>query len=377
MRVLHTIWSASFGGIERLALDLGTAQDRLGIDADVFCCDPRGEFWESFQSSPMKCHVGCIRNGADMRPASVFNAASLMRKYDIVHQHAFTPAVAMASIVSGSNVVYTEHGNFGFGRKRTWSDRINARLRKLFLNRFVKHLTFNSYFTGQVAKSRYGLKRVATSVVYNGISLDNTSESNTTCMPDDLTERLADRFVVGTTSRFAGFKRVDRLIRAFSQFCREKPTTLLLVGDGPLRNEYEKLVDQLGLRDVVIFTGFQQNVADLQRQMDVCVFPSETEPFGLVAVETLSLGKPTIVLNDGGGITEIIKRHNPADVVDGVDGLVCRLNEYYENRDRIDVDAAGRKSVGHFFDIRRMAQEMSDVYESVLVRATSLGQKKL
>ena len=125
-------------------------------------------------------------------------------------------------------------------------------------------------------------------------------------------------------------------------------------------------MDQLGLRDVVVFTGFRQNVADLQRQMDVCVFPSETEPFGLVAVETLSLGKPTIVMNDGGGITEIVNRHNPADVVDGVDGLVCRLNEYYENRDRIEVDAAARKSVARFFDIGRMAQEMCRVYESVL-----------
>jgi glycosyltransferase involved in cell wall biosynthesis len=325
---------------------------------------------ESFQSSPMTCQEGRIRHGGDVRPARVLHAASLMREYDIVHQHAFTPAVAMASIVSGSNVVYTVHGNFGFGRKSRFSDRINARLRKFFLNRFVKHVTFNSNFTRKVAESRNGLARVARSVVYNGISLANKTECHTTGKRDDLTERLTGRFVVGTTSRFVGFKRVDRLIRAFAEFCRGKSATLLLVGDGPLRSDYETLVDELGLRDVVVFTGFRQDVADLQQQMDVCVFPSETEPFGLVAVETLSLGKPTIVLNDGGGITEIIERHNTSDIVDGIDGLVCRLNEYYENRSRIEVNAAARKSVARSFDIVRMAEEMCRVYESVLGGAT-------
>lgn len=366
MRVLHTIWSAAFGGIERLVLDLGIAQDRRGIDVDVFLCDPQGEFMESFQASPLTCHDGCIRHGGDVRPARILNAASLMREYEIIHQHTFTPAVAMASVISGSKVVYTVHGNFGFGRKSRYSDRIIAGLRKLFLNRFVKHVTFNSDFTRKVAESRYGLSRVATSVVYNGISLANKSERMTTGQQDDYAERLTDRFVVGTTSRFAGFKRIDRLIRAFAEFCPGKPTTLLLVGDGPLRSEYEALVDELRLRDVVVFTGFEQDVANLQRQMDVAVFPSETEPFGLVAVETLSLGKPTIVFNDGGGITEIVKRHDPADIVDGVDGLVRRLNDYYENRSRIEVDAAARESVANRFDIGQMADEMCCVYESVL-----------
>lgn len=365
MRVLHTIWSAAFGGIERLTLDLGIAQDRLGIDVGLLVCEPSGEFMEAFQSSSMDCHTGGICHGADLRPARVRNAASLMRGYDIVHQHAFTPAVAVASIVSGSKVVYTEHGNFGFGRKWTRSDRVLSRLRKLFLNRFVRHVTFNSAFTRNVAELRYGLDRTATSVVYNGISLSKVDRDEVN-PEQSLAGQLTNRFVVGTTSRFAGFKRVDRLIRAFAEFRLGKPTTLLLVGDGPLRDEYVALVNQLELQDDVIFTGFQPNVADLQRQMDVCVFPSETEPFGLVAVETLSLGKPTIVLNDGGGITEIIQRNNTADVVDGVDGLVRRLNHYYQKRDQIWVDVEARKSAARFFDIRRMANEMCDVYEAVL-----------
>ncbi len=371
MRVLHTIWSAGFGGIERLVLDLGTAQNRLGLDADAFCCDPCGEFWESFQASPMNCHVGSIRHGGEIRPARVRNAASLMRTYDIVHQHAFTPAVAIASILSRAKTVYTEHGNFGFGREWTPSDRVNARLRKLYLNRYVHHLTFNSNFTRTVAESRFGLARVAASVVYNGISQASEPGHRRTGQQDILTERLADRFVVGTSSRFVGFKRIDRLIHAFAEFCPGKPATLLLVGDGPLRRDYEKLVDQIGLRDLVVFTGFRRNVAALQRQMDVCVFPAQTEPFGLVAVETLALGKPTIVLHDGGGITEIVKRSNPADVVAGVEGLVRRLNEYYANRAHLEADAAARQAAARFFDIGRMAQQMCRIYESVLEGAKS------
>ena len=61
------------------------------------------------------------------------------------------------------------------------------------------------------------------------------------------------------------------------------------------RPQLEALVGQLGLRDATHFTGFRQDARACQSFMNVCVFPSQNEPFGLVAVETLALGKPTIV----------------------------------------------------------------------------------
>jgi glycosyltransferase involved in cell wall biosynthesis len=280
----------------------------------------------------------------------------------VIHLHTFTPLVAAAACRSKAAVVYTEHGNFGFGRRLRVTDRVNRRLLKLFLNRCTDFVSFNSVFTQREAEHRYGLAAVSRDVVYNGIV------TAVTVPPayEDLRHALKHAFVVGTTSRFAGFKRIDRLIRAFAGLARSHADVrLLLVGDGPLRQELEALCAEHGILDKTVFTGYVAAARACQAVMDVCVFPSQGEPFGIAAVEALAAGKPAVVMNDGGGLLEIVQGVEPGDVVDDEAGLAARLEFYYARRERDPGMPGRRKEYAARFSIEAMEQRFFSEYSKL------------
>jgi len=103
--------------------------------------------------------------------------------------------------------------------------------------------------------------------------------------------------------------------------------------------------------------------------MDVCVFPSTTETFGLVAIETLFLGKPTIVFKDGGGITEIINGINKEDIVSDEIELVARLIYYFDNNVAISNGMKKRINYAKQFSIENMAEEFNVVYSQLMMNS--------
>ena len=102
-------------------------------------------------------------------------------------------------------------------------------------------------------------------------------------------------FVVGHVGRFSPQKNHDFLIDIFASIHEQRPdSVLLLVGDGELRSQIESKVRDLGLQKHVIFTGVRSDVADLMQAMDVFVFPSLYEGFGIVALEAQAAGLPCV-----------------------------------------------------------------------------------
>lgn len=363
------MWSLEFGGIERLVLDLCRCQRELEQSPSVLVATKEGRLAESFAHEQIAVQSAELRSGYDLSRDRVGFATDAMCDTEVVHFHVFTPAFACAATKTQASIVYTEHGSFGLGRQRTWSDLLKAKWKSRFVSRTVDFLSFNSQFTREYA-SRCMRFPSRSGVVYNGIDLQRTG-TRTGELCGGLPSDISDAFVVGTSSRFAGFKRVDRLIRAFSLLSDRENCWLLLVGDGPLRKEYVQLATALGVRNRTVFTGFQSNVADYQALMDVCVFPSECEPFGLVAVEAMSLGKPTIVMQDGGGITEVVGSLSPEDVVDGEEGLAMRIEQYFRAKiggsNALLGSGESRRRVEHAsrFDIRRMAREFKGIYQTL------------
>jgi glycosyltransferase involved in cell wall biosynthesis len=277
--------------------------------------------------------------------------------------HSFNPFLATSAVASGRPIVYTEHGNFAFGRKIGMTDILKSKLLKLFLNSYVDYITFNSEFTQKISENRYGLGNVPRSVIYNGVDIDGITRPPNQ-IENTIARLLSGKFVVGTSSRFVGFKRIDRLIDAFAEFQHDKPDTmLLLVGEGVLRSELERRVRNLKISEKIIFAGYRSNVFDYQRKMDVCVFPSETEPFGIAAVETLLLGKPTLISADGGGLVEVVGGFSHDDVANDVRAMADRLNYYYCHRDQIDGRAGERMKYASKFNIEDTADQFLRIYQ--------------
>ena len=101
-------------------------------------------------------------------------------------------------------------------------------------------------------------------------------------------------------SNFRKVKRVEDVIEVFYKVQQIIASKLILVGDGPERYACEKLVRELQICDKVIFTGKVRDTAHVLELSDVFLLPSETESFGLAALEAMAVGVPVISSNTGG-----------------------------------------------------------------------------
>lgn len=117
-----------------------------------------------------------------------------------------------------------------------------------------------------------------------------------------------DQKIICHISNFRPVKRIEDVIKIFALIDQKIDAKLILVGDGPDRYMAEKLSRELGLIDRVIFFGKVRDTNHILPIADLFLLPSETESFGLAALEAMAVGVPVISSNSG-GISEV-NSHN-------------------------------------------------------------------
>jgi N-acetyl-alpha-D-glucosaminyl L-malate synthase BshA len=106
-------------------------------------------------------------------------------------------------------------------------------------------------------------------------------------------------------SNFRKVKRVSDTIKILEKVREEVPARLLLIGDGPDRSECERLARDLDLQKHVVFLGKQDSLVEILSASDIFLMPSQSESFGLSALEAMSCGLP-VVSTSVGGLPELI-----------------------------------------------------------------------
>lgn len=142
---------------------------------------------------------------------------------------------------------------------------------------------------------------------------------------------------------------------------------LAIVGEGPQRNELEKLIKELKIENHVILTGRQKEIPKLLKCSDIFVLPSRREAFGLVILEAMISGLPIIASNTG-GIPEIITANKTGILVEPESSqeLSKALIKLIENdKKRQEFSLAGQKLVHEKFEAKKMAEEYAKIYENV------------
>ena len=122
-----------------------------------------------------------------------------------------------------------------------------------------------------------------------------------------------DEVIITHISNFRKVKRVDDVIRIFEGVQQQLSAKLLMVGDGPELHQVKNLARELGISDKVFFLGKSKRIEQITSISDVFLLPSETESFGLVALEAMASGVP-VVSSNVGGLAEVNK--------DGVTGFL-------------------------------------------------------
>jgi len=105
-------------------------------------------------------------------------------------------------------------------------------------------------------------------------------------------------------SNFRKVKRIDDVVEIFKRVHDKIPSRLLLVGDGPERSTAEQMARDYGIHDKVRFVGKVRDTREVLQYGDLFLLPSETESFGLAALEAMSVGVP-VVSSNAGGIPEV------------------------------------------------------------------------
>lgn len=136
-------------------------------------------------------------------------------------------------------------------------------------------------------------------VIPNFIELDKIrNESLISCQRSVMAKK--EERIVTHISNFRKVKRIPDIIKIFYKIQEKIPAKLMMVGDGPEKAKAEQLCNELGIQDKVIFFGNSNEIDQILSFSDLFLLPSETESFGLAALEAMAWSVPVISSNSGG-----------------------------------------------------------------------------
>ncbi len=167
------------------------------------------------------------------------------------------------------------------------SDRVTA------VSEFLRNETVRTFACG----------RESIAVIPNFVNLEEYHPDQAACR-DGLAPPGGK--VITHASNFREVKRVRDVVRVFARIRRAMPATLVMIGDGPDRDDAEREARDLGVEHEVRFLGRLGNVVNLLQASDLFLLPSQSESFGLAALEAMACGVP-VVGSRAGGLPEVVE----------------------------------------------------------------------
>ena len=363
LHVCHAVLRLDVGGLERVVLDLVRESGRDGHRATVLCLERPGTLAQA--AAELGARVICADKPPGFRPELVGRIADLLRadRPDVLHTHqcgALLYAGRAARRAKVPVVVHTEHG-------KHYADRWRTR----FLGRFAARAARRVFAVSEDIRRELRDCGIVppgkVACVPNGVDVDRFEVTDHRTSLRREFGLPADVPVIGTVGRLTALKRQDVLLQGFARL--QLPTArLLIVGDGPAREELVNLAARLGVTDRVVFAGYRERPERALAAMDAFALTSDSEGMPLAILEAWAAGKP-VVATRVGGVPELIADGRTGLLFPaGDDAALARL------LDRLLADpllaarlgAAGRQTVRDRYDTRVMAATYLRHYRDLL-----------
>lgn len=238
----------------------------------------------------------------------------------------------------------------------------------------------NSNFMKNDLQRLFGLPYDKINVIPNGINLNNF-----TGIERDYEFRrqyaMDNEKIILYVGRLVYEKGIQHLIAAMPKILSNyHDAKLVIAGKGGMIDELKAETSSLGLDNKVYFTGYMDSkkVQKMYKCADVAVFPSTYEPFGIVALEAMLAGVPTVV-SDVGGLDEIVTHGvdgmksyagNSNSIADSVTALL------YDHQLATNISKKARQKVKEQFNWEKIAQDTHFTYEKAICQTMAERQAK-
>ena len=301
LRVLHAVLSLDPGGLERVVVALVRRARLQGQEANVLCLERTGALAKIVEAAGGRVVCAHKPPGLKFGTIRAVNSQLDSLRPNIVHTHQIGALfyVGGACQRTGIPVVHTEHGKHYGGIRARWLGRLAARR--------ADRLICVSDDIAESAVRRRVFPERKVQVVPNGIDL---RPFDTPLNTESLRRSLnipSGAVVLGTIGRLAEIKRHELLVRAFARVRSNHPDAhLVIVGDGPLRDELSGLSSRLGVGQWVHLVGYQEEPQSFLRAMDVFCLTSRSEGMPLVILEAWAARVP-LIASRVGGIPELVE----------------------------------------------------------------------
>ncbi|AJH15541.1 MULTISPECIES: N-acetyl-alpha-D-glucosaminyl L-malate synthase BshA [Myroides] len=202
-------------------------------------------------------------------------------------------------------------------------------------------------------------------VIPNFIEVKELDCEDTPCKRSAMAGK--DEVIVTHISNFRKVKRIEDVVSIFYGIQKERPAKLMLVGDGPEKERAERQALELGIYDKIIFFGNSNEIEHILSYSDLFLLPSETESFGLAALEAMAMGVPVISSNTG-GLPEV-NEHGVSgylsDVGD-VEDMVANALKIVKDQDTLCGFKERAREVAKKFSIDKVVPLYEDIYRAAI-----------
>lgn len=370
MKVLHIINNLGSGGAEKLIEEiLPLMNSYKNIDADVLLLtDKKNVFTKKLKDSGVNLDVISLKKTHN--PLNIFYIRRHITKnqYDIVHAHLFPTNywVSIASKLIFKNkpkFFITEHNTHNRRRERAYFKYIDRYIYSNYDRIISISEKTQENLMDWLEETQKNINKF--NIIENGIDVDSFIRAQPYIKSEIHSSFTKDSKLICMVGSFTKQKDQSTLIKAIAKL--PKDVSLLLIGEGPLKEESQNLTRKNKLQDRVHFLGFRSDVNRIFKTSDIIVLSSHWEGFGLVAAEGMATGTPVIASNveglknvvKGGGIT--FELGNSEDLADKIMKLLKDKRQY-------NVVSQLCVSKSKEYDIRKMTNKYLELYEVSLLK---------
>lgn len=169
------------------------------------------------------------------------------------------------------------------------------------------------------------------------------------------------------TSNFRKVKRVHDVVEVFKRIHEKLPAKLLMVGDGPDRATAEQLCRDLGINGDVRFLGKQDAIEEILSVSDLFIMPSESESFGLAALEAMACQVPVISTNTGGMPELNIEGYSGfLNDVGDVEGMAVNALKILSDDTQLAIFKSNALKRAKEFDLKKILPQYEAVYNKAI-----------